>query len=340
MAAPPDSERRGILAGGNFIIDYVKIIDGWPGQDMLTSILSESSSNGGGPYNVLKDFAALGVDLPLEAVGVIGNDTNGHWIVRDCEEHAINTRQLHRHASAPTSYTDAMTVESTGRRTFFHQRGANAFLGSDHFDFARTSAKLFHLGYLMLLDRMDEVRPDGTTEAAEVLTAAQEAGLITSVDCVSTEDPRFTDVAIAAMPHADYFIANETEASLILGRKLCAEDAEELTTAAGELCATGNCGAAIIHTEFGAVAADRSGESHHAAALLVPQDQIKGATGAGDAFATGLLYGIHEERPLSESLGFGVSVAAASLNDPTPSGGIQSLAECVRMSEVFPKRDF
>ncbi len=51
--------RHGLLAGGNFITDYVKIIDAWPQQDELASIRSQSMSSGGGPYNVLKDLAAL-----------------------------------------------------------------------------------------------------------------------------------------------------------------------------------------------------------------------------------------------------------------------------------------
>jgi hypothetical protein len=53
------TQRSGILAAGNFIVDYVKIIDAYPEQDMLASILSESQANGGGPYNVLKDLSAM-----------------------------------------------------------------------------------------------------------------------------------------------------------------------------------------------------------------------------------------------------------------------------------------
>ena len=39
----PKTPRQGILAAGNFIVDYVKIIDGYPAQDMLASILSAVS---------------------------------------------------------------------------------------------------------------------------------------------------------------------------------------------------------------------------------------------------------------------------------------------------------
>lgn len=65
----PKTPRQGILAAGNFIVDYVKVIDGYPTQDMLASILSESRSNGGGPYNVLKDLAAMKAPFPSRPAG-------------------------------------------------------------------------------------------------------------------------------------------------------------------------------------------------------------------------------------------------------------------------------
>ena len=62
--------RSGILAGGNFIVDHVKIVDHYQEHEMLESILSESMSNGGGPYNVLKDLARLG-DVVLIVVALV-----------------------------------------------------------------------------------------------------------------------------------------------------------------------------------------------------------------------------------------------------------------------------
>ncbi|MCF7790242.1 MAG: carbohydrate kinase family protein [Prosthecobacter sp.] len=95
--------RSGILAGGNFIVDHVKMIDAWPEQDMLAFIQSEMSSNGGGPYNVLKDLAAMRCGYPLSAVGLVGTDLNGDWILRDCEAAGIDISQLHQTERAPTS---------------------------------------------------------------------------------------------------------------------------------------------------------------------------------------------------------------------------------------------
>ncbi|MGC2578239.1 MAG: PfkB family carbohydrate kinase, partial [Terrimicrobiaceae bacterium] len=101
--------RNGILAGGNWILDRTKIIDVYPAQDALANILSETSCNGGGPYNVLIDLARLQAPFPLAAVGLVGDDAAGEYIRRDCQAHRIDTRQLHATQEAPTSYTDVMT---------------------------------------------------------------------------------------------------------------------------------------------------------------------------------------------------------------------------------------
>ena len=52
--------RSGILAGGNWIIDQVKLIDVFPRPESLANILRQEQGSGGSPYNVLIDLAKLG----------------------------------------------------------------------------------------------------------------------------------------------------------------------------------------------------------------------------------------------------------------------------------------
>src|ERR1051325_10437642 len=105
--------RSGVLAGGNWILDHVKLIDRWPPQDALANITAQQSSNGGSPYNVLKNLARLGATFPLEAVGLVGDDEAGRFIRDDCVRHRVDTAQLRVSPTAPTSYTDVMTEKST-----------------------------------------------------------------------------------------------------------------------------------------------------------------------------------------------------------------------------------
>jgi sugar/nucleoside kinase (ribokinase family) len=334
------AERSGIIAGGNFIVDQVKIIDTWPEQDTLASISSESRANGGGPYNVLKDLAAIGVEFPLEAIGLVGADDYGDWIVGDCRAANIGTEQLRQTSEAPTSYTDAMTVQGTGRRTFFHQRGANALLAAEDFEFAGCTARLFLLGYLMLLDRLDEIDAEGRSGASRVLEAARASGLVTVIDFVSTGNPQFAKIARSALPFIDHLVLNELEAAPLLGHEIGA-DRKSMILAVEELLASTHCSRVVMHAATGVVGGDsESGVVVVQAAVKVPEDQIAGATGAGDAFMAGYVHGVHQSESLADSLRLGVCTAAISLRDPTPSNGVGPLTECLQLGERYGFRDF
>src|SRR6185295_13132395 len=124
MKTASNHARRGILAGGNWIIDQVKIIDVYPQREQLGNILSQSPGTGGAPYNTLIDLAKSGAPFPLTGAGLVGEDALGEQILAHCREHKIDTRFIRTTDEAPTSYTDVMTEQATGRRTFFHARGA------------------------------------------------------------------------------------------------------------------------------------------------------------------------------------------------------------------------
>ena len=101
--------RHGISAAGNWIIDRIKIIDSYPVEGNLANILSvEPPANGGAPYNVLLDLAKLKADIPLQAIGALGDDDNAEFIISDCQRHGVECSQLKRKAGLPTSFTDVM----------------------------------------------------------------------------------------------------------------------------------------------------------------------------------------------------------------------------------------
>src|ERR1019366_5186455 len=120
------SHRKGLLAGGNWIIDQVKLIDVYPQPEQLANIRDQAQGTGGAPYNVLIDLAKMGAPFPLAGAGLVGKDVLGQSILDDCKKNRIDARYLRATPEAPTSYTDVMTEIGQGRRTFFHNRGANA----------------------------------------------------------------------------------------------------------------------------------------------------------------------------------------------------------------------
>ena len=330
---------HGLLAGGNWIIDQVKIIDIYPQPEQLGNIRGQSQGTGGAPYNVLIDLAKSGAPFPLFGAGLVGKDSLGRQILDDCRCHRIDVRHLTTTSKAPTSYTDVMTEQGHGRRTFFHARGANAHWRGADLDFARTRPRIFHLGYLLLLDALDQ--PDGAfgTRAARLLAAAQSAGVKTSVDVVSEDSDRFAKIVNPALKHVDYCILNEIEAGKTAGFKIRQPDGQldtvTLRHAAGALLQQGVRELVVIHFPEGAFARTRKGEDVWQASLKLPSDYIAGTAGAGDAFCAGVLLGLHEGWPLQRCLLTGVCIAAASLADATCTAGVKSLNSSVALAKKF-----
>lgn len=325
------THRTGILAGGNWIIDHVKIIDTWPAQDALANIVGGSDGSGGSPYNVLVDLAKLGVPLPLAGVGLVGEDADGRKILDDCARYTIDAEGIQRTSAAPTSFTDVMTVQGSGRRTFFHARGANALLSGGHFDFTKSRARIFHLGYLLLLDGLDAPSTTHGTVAAEVLARAQEAGMKTSIDVVSEDSDRFPKIVLPALPYVDVCVMNEFEAGRVTGRKIRVGeilDYGELRLAMQALLDAGVKERVVVHYPEGGCALGKGGDWDEHGSVCLPADYIVGAAGAGDAFTAGTLLGWHEGLPVREWLRQGVCAAAANLSDETCTGGVGTLAEC------------
>jgi sugar/nucleoside kinase (ribokinase family) len=332
------NSRNGIIAGGNWIVDAVKIVDVWPQQDTLANILSTAKGSGGSPFNILVDLALLGAKFPLGGSGLVGDDDNGRWILDVCSRHGIDCAHIRNTAAAPTSFTDVMTVKDTGRRTFFHARGANALLDAPHFDFSTTTARIFHLGYLLLLDKLDTPSATHGTVAAEVLAKAQAAGLKTSVDCVSEDSDRFATIVLPALKHVDCCIMNEFEAGRCTGRRVRRNDQIDRIQLRGAMQLLIDAGVrerVVVHYPEGGCALGRDGEWAEHTSVKLPPDYVKGAAGAGDAFAAGVLYGWHEGRPVAEQLRYGVCAAAANLSEETCTGGLKSLDECLQLGKRF-----
>jgi sugar/nucleoside kinase (ribokinase family) len=336
------SSRCGLLAAGNWIIDQVKIIDVYPQRDQLANIRAQSQGSGGSPYNVLINLARLGAPFPLLAAGLVGDDDLGRVILEDCRRHRIDTRLLLSTPLAPTSYTDVMTEQANGHRTFFHHRGANALWSGAGLDFRKVRARIFHLGYLLLLDALDAPDAKYGTKAAALLRQAQAGGLKTSVDVVSEDSDRFERIVRPALQHVDYCILNEIEAGKTTGFKIRETDGSLNTTslrhAAGALLQNGVRELVVVHFPEGGFARTRKGEDLWQSSLSLPAKHIAGTAGAGDAFAAGLLLGLHEGWDLQRCLLTGVCVAAASLSHPTCTGGVKSLPAAMKLGQKFGRR--
>ena len=67
----------------------------------------------------------------------------------------------------------------------------------------------------------------------------------------------------------------------------------------------------------------------------MPASEIAGANGAGDAFAAGMLYGIHEGWTAADSISLAHASAATSLRSIATTGSVASWQECLKLANEW-----
>jgi len=322
--------RKGIISAGSWLVDTVKFISTYPSPGNLVTIQKLDVGFGGCAHNVLVDLGKMQTDIPLFAGGCIGNDSVGDAIIDELTTLKVDVSCMNR-MSVPTAYTDVMADMKHGTRTFFHYRGANALFDESHVSKMNVPAKIFHLGYLLLLDKLDSEDDVYQIKAARVLHDLQQQGYLTSVDVVSEEGDRFRQVILPCLPYMNYFIINEVEAGACFGQSLRDGDGKIILSkvhdAALFLLEQGVKDVCVIHFPEGGYGLTSKGVSSFVPSFNVPASEIVSSVGAGDAFCAAMLYALHEELPLDEALMIANTAAYFNLKSTTSTGGAPTLKE-------------
>ena len=336
------SMRKGICVAGNLIVDITYPIERWPRQSELTTITDGiTRSIGGAVCNVIVDLARLDESLPLAALGVIGQDAEGDFILEQLRAHEhIDVSLLGRQGT--TSFTAVMSDNDTKARTFFQYRGANALFDESFIDWDKINAEILHVGYILLLDALDRPDEEYGTKMARLLCEAQKRGIKTSIDVVSESGDRFRTLVPPALKYTDYCVINELEAQQITGvmlrdeeEKLYVENMREALIRMKEL---GVSAWAVIHCPEGGYGLDERGEYFALDSLKLPKGYIQGTVGAGDAFCAGVLYGAEKSWGLRESIEMGICAAAASLSKPGATEGMDSAEQVKKLAGLYGER--
>ncbi|CAF1416040.1 unnamed protein product [Adineta steineri] len=328
--------RNGLIASGSILVDYIVLIYDWPMENYTAFIQDKvQMTNGGAPYNIVKNLRTMNVDFPLLLIGLIGNDFNGKWIIDDCIKSNIDINQLEIiKDSTPTSCTYVMSVKNTNRRTFFHQQGTNGLLDEKHFDFSETNAKLFYLGPLTQLNRLDTFNNnDKRTNASKVLENALLHGLETIVDFSSGKNINYSHIAKSSLPFIDHLIINETEAGLIFTKNITSDNLYEIKQIANDLIDLGVRKTVTIHFAEGAILMTNDKNVFLQGSIILPEEFIKGSVGAGDAFVSGMIYGIHQQWSLDKTLHLAVCIAAMSLSHESSTDGMKDIEQCLDLQK-------
>ncbi len=77
---------------------------------------------------MLLTLAKMHVGLPLQAVGLMGEDSDGDYILAMLDQYHVNRQRVQRTTSAPPTSMSQVMTDPSGQRTFFHSPGANRLL--------------------------------------------------------------------------------------------------------------------------------------------------------------------------------------------------------------------
>ena len=303
---------------GTILVDKLNEISAYPASGELTKILSLSRAVGGAVPNVGIDIKRVDPTIPVKAVGKIGKDSEGDFLVETLENNGVDPSLLVR-GEEPTSFTDVMSIVG-GQRTFFTYPGACADFGYDDVDFDALDVKMLHLGYFLLLDKVDG------GDGEKILKAAKEKGIKTSIDLVSENSNRY-HIVKSCLKYTDNVIINELEAGMIAGIEPCRENLEEIAHTIKEM---GVSERVIIHMPETGVCLSDNG-FFELPSWDLPKGYIKGKTGAGDAFCAGALIGIYRGLDEMGILTLASKSATASLAAPDSIGGMVSEAKIDEM---------
>ena len=328
--------RRGIVTAGALTVDRVKRVDGWPAQDGLATIEDESHEGGASSFNMAVDLRRLDAPFPVSTVGLLGDDADARLIAGALAAEGVDVSGLRTTREAPTSYTDVISDRVTGRRTFFHRQGCNAIATPDDYDVAASTARWLHLGMPGVHRTMDAPWQGDANGWVTVLRRARAAGLRTNVELVSLAPARIAAVARPLLPHLDALVVNDIEIGAVAGIATVRDgttDASACLRAAQAVLDAGAMEVVAVHFPRGAVAVARDGTIVSRPSVAVPESEVVGTNGAGDAFAAGMLIALHEGWALDRGLVLAHAAAAASLRALTTIGSVEPWPACLALAE-------
>jgi len=305
--APPD-----VLCAGIIVADAIASpVDQLPETGSLALVESVQLHTGGCALSTASALVKLGA--PTALCGCVGDDLFGGVLVREAQARGLDTSAVE--VSRELSSASVVLDSSDGERTFLHNPGASAALTAEHVERALESsgAGWLHIGGALVLPALDG------EPMARLLQGVRKRGLCTSLDPVHDATGGW-DRLHACLPHLTAICPNLTEARGISGQESPADCARWLRDRGVETVA-------IKMGRDGAYATDSQTGAHLAPFGVGAVDE----TGAGDAFAAGLIYGLLRKWPLQEAVRLANAVGALSTTGIGASAALPNLEEALAL---------
>ncbi len=266
-------ELPGILVFGNVTLDIIcKTVDEVPRYDSI-SFQEAAVTPGGCASNVALGLAQQDERAFLMAVS--GKDQTAAFQREVWESQGVDLRYLRQIESIGTGVSIGL-VDSQLQPRFVHTSGANAALDGSELNtdiFTSNQIDFLHIaGYFVLPGIL---KPEFTDHIKMV----KEAGVYISLDVVRSPAMRSPDLLWSLFPHLDLFTCNLAEAEILVGEK-------QPAAAAKTMLDKGVRAVVIKLGADGCWLADGETDLHLPG---IDVDNVVDTTGAGDAFASGLM---------------------------------------------------
>lgn len=288
-----------IISIGEVLIDFI-------GHEVNTSINRTKDYHrflGGSPTNVAVNASRLGLNAVL--VASCGQDGLGDYVVRKLKSNNVNTSQIRKSESAPTSVI--FVSKSTETPDFIPYRQADCEIFETQLpDEIIADAKIFHTTCFAL--SKNPARQTILNRAKK----AKELGLKLSIDINFSE--RIWPNREEAKQVLKEYLANDPLVKL--SEDDCYRLFSEVKTEDYIFEYFHNLGATTIcltKGKNGVVVSDLNQGLFFQKAIHI--DEIKDTTGAGDAFWTGFLYAQIECKNLNESITIAQKLATIKLQN-------------------------
>ena len=258
--------------------------------------------------------------LRTQAVGGIGNDDMGDWVLMKLGSFGVDTAHMERCPDFTTS-SSVVTTRPNGARPALHKLGATAgFYVSDAALDRVTDTGILHVGGVGLMGRMDDA---GRTEA--VMAAAKAKGAQTTLDVFAATREDMGRVA-PLLPHTDFFMPSEEEAMAMTGLSDLEEIAKVLLDqGAGAVILT--CGA------DGAMYRGADGTRFDIPAYDI---DVICTCGCGDCFNAGFATGLHLGRSMKDCVRLGQATSAQNALGLGSQAVVSSLDKTLKFMEDTP----
>jgi sugar/nucleoside kinase (ribokinase family) len=286
-----------------------------PGE--LVAVDAMRTKVGGCAANVAIDLRKQ--DLTVDLVGCLGRDATGEILVKKLQAARVNCDQLVYTNEYPTSETVILLVEGEDRR-YLHSFGANQAFTVNHIDRAwLANLDIFYLGGLFAMPGIV------TDELLSLLIFAHAQKVLTVVDVVLPTN--FTGVGEMQklLPYIDWFLPNDAEAAVLTGQT-------DPLEAIAVFRSWGAYGLVVTLGERGAVGVF----GDEAWRCQAHWWQTVDPSGAGDAFASGLITGIAKGWDFSRSLIYASALGASATRAVGTTDGVLTNVEAEQLINESP----